>query len=65
MIFSTKKSSTHQHLTRPVFKKAGSAHPSNSVAVDEADKVKSGFGKLEVGTEVLSVPAAYKSIFSL
>ena len=59
---SAKKSSTHQHLTRPGVKKTGSRSTS-AVAGTASLKVASGFGTLQVGTEVLPVAAAYKPIF--
>lgn len=60
MNLSAKKSSIHHHLTRPVFKKLGALRSKDS---NNATKVESGFGELKMGTETLSVPAAYKPIF--
>ena len=64
MSLAPRKSSIHQHLSRHVFKKPPVANTPASIENDKG-KVESGFGKLHVGKEVLSVPAAYKSIFSL
>lgn len=61
MNFSAKKSSIHHHLTRPVFKKPGMR--STDAEENKTPKVESGFGQLQMGTEVLPVQAAYKPIF--
>ena len=64
MSLATRKSPIHEHLSRHVFKKPAVANTTTPAGNDKG-KAESGFGKLQVGKEVLSVPAAYKSIFSL
>ena len=64
MSLAPRKSSIHLHLSRHVFKKPAAANAPASVESNKG-KVDSGLGKLHVGKDVLSVPAAYKSIFSL
>ena len=61
MNHSSRKSSIHHHLTRTISKKADSPQPKS--ADESTPKVESGFGPLQIGTDVLSVKAAYKPIF--
>ena len=62
MNLSAKKSPIHHHLTRPTLRKATLRNPSIAEG-SKSPKVESGFGPLQIGTDVLPVAAAYKPIF--
>ena len=65
MSLANKKSSIHQHLLRHVSKKRGAVQTGNSTAEKAPTRAETGLGKLQVGKEALSVPAAHKTIFGL
>jgi hypothetical protein len=61
MNLSTRKSAIHHHLTSSASKKQNGLRDKD--ADKNAVKVESGFGKLQFGSDELSVKAAYKPIF--